>query len=371
MIKRFILMFLVVGLVLGGVFGFKFFVAVKTKEFMAKMPEPAQTVSSVKVGMESWQPNIEAVGSLRAVQGADLSSEVAGIVKAVSFESGGDVEKGAALIQLRAEEDIARLEALTAAEKLAVITLQRDQKQLRNQAVSQATIDNDQANLDGSRAALAAQKAVVEKKTIRAPFSGHLGIRAVDVGQYVTPGMTLVTLQQLDPIYVDFNLPERSLTQIAKGQKVAAKVEAYPDVVFEGEISAINVKVDEATRNIQARAVFKNAAQLLLPGMFAAVTIETGTAERRLTLPQTAVTYNPYGNTVYVIERGEGETLTARQTFVTLGSVRGDQVAILKGLKEGDEVVTSGQLKLRNGAPVVVNNEIQPSNEAQPKVKDK
>lgn len=370
MIKRLFLMLLVVGLVLGGVFGFKHFVAVKTKGFMAKMPEPAQTVSSVKVTMDSWQPRIEAVGSLRAVQGADLSSEVAGIVKSVSFESGGDVEKGSVLVQLRAEEDIARLEALTAAEKLAVITLQRDQKQLRNQAVSQATIDNDQAALDGSRAALAAQRAVVEKKTIRAPFSGHLGIRAVDVGQYVTPGMVMVTLQQLDPIYVDFNLPEKSLTQIAKGQKVVAKVEAYPDVAFEGEIFAINAKVDEATRNIQARAAFKNAAKLLLPGMFAAVTIETGTAEKHLTLPQTVVTYNPYGNTVFVVDHGEGGKLTAKQTFVTLGPVRGDQVAVLTGLKEGDEVVTSGQLKLRNGAPVAINNEIQPSNEANPRVTD-
>lgn len=371
MIKRLFLMLLVVSLVLGGVFGFKHFVAVKTKEFMSKMPEPVQTVSSVKATLDTWQPKIEAVGSLRAVQGADLSSEVAGIVKAVAFESGGDVEKGAILVQLRAEEDAARLEALTAAEKLAVITLQRDQKQLRNQAVSQATIDNDQASLESARSALAAQRAVVDKKTIRAPFSGHLGIRAVDVGQYVTPGMTMVTLQQLDPIYVDFNLPEKSLTQIAKGQKVAAKIEAYPDVVFEGEIFAVNAKVDEATRNIQVRAVFKNAAHLLLPGMFAAVTIETGAAEKHLTLPQTAVTYNPYGDTVFVVEHGDGDKLTAKQTFVTLGAVRGDQVAVLTGLKEGDEVVTSGQLKLRNGSPVSINNEIQPSNEAHPKVKDK
>lgn len=371
MIKRLLLMLIVVGLVLGGVFGFKVFGMVMMKKYMAKMPEQVQTVSSVKAGIESWQPRIEAVGSLRAAQGADLSSEVAGIVQSVQFESGSDVDKGSALVQLRADEDVARLGALAAAERLSTITLERDRKQFRNQAVSQATIDNDLAALEGARSALAAQRAVVEKRTIRAPFSGRLGIRAVDVGQYVTPGMTMVTLQQLDPIYVDFNLPERSLTQISKGQKVRARVEAYPDDVFEGEIFAVNAKVDEATRNVLVRAAFKNAAHLLLPGMFAAVAIETGVPERHLTLPQTAVTYNPYGNTVFVIERGEGDKLTVKQTFVTLGTARGDQVAVLTGVKDGDEVVTSGQIKLRNGAPVAVNNEIQPSNDAQPKVKDK
>lgn len=371
MIKRLLLMLLLVGLALGGVFGFKMFGMMMMKKYMAKMPEQAQTVSTQKVGLESWQPTLESVGNLRAAQGVDLSSEVAGIVKSLSFESGSDVEKGAVLAQLRADEDLARLDALAASEKLASITLERDKKQFRNQAVSQATVDNGLAALEGARAALAAQKAVIEKKTIRAPFSGRLGIRVVDVGQYVTPGMPMASLQQLDPIYVDFNLPERWLTRVAKGQKVNATLEAYPNSVFEGEIVAINAKADESTRNILVRSAFRNPEALLIPGMFAAVTIKTGAPETHLTLPQTAVTYNPYGDTVFVVERGEGDKLTVRQTFVTLGPARGDQIAVVKGLKEGDEVVTSGQLKLRNGVSVVVNNDIQPSNEAAPNVKDK
>lgn len=367
MIKRMIIMLLLVGLGLGGVFGFKFYGQMKMLEHMAASGNPAQTVSTITAQTEEWQPTLKAVGTLRAVKGADLAAEVAGIIDEIHFESGSDVEAGTLLVQLRNADDIAKLKALEASAKLAEITLQRDEKQLKAQAISQATYDNDAANLTAAKAAVENQKAILDKKSIRAPFAGHLGIRAVDVGQYLNPGSPIVTLQQLDPIYLDFYLPQQSLPQILIGQKVVAKTDAHPDKIFEGEITAIDAKVDASTRNVLIRATFKNPEHLLLPGMYAEASISSGEPERLLTLPQTAITYNPYGNTVYVVESdGEGLKI-AKQVFVTTGMTRGDQIAVLDGIKEGDTIVTSGQLKLRNGSPVTINNNIQPSNDPNPK----
>ena len=370
MTKRMLLMLMAVILVLGGVFGFKIFQGIMIKKYFATMGTPAQTVATAKAEMQSWQPKQEAVGSVRAVNGADLSSESAGIVESVNFESGGDVEKDTVLVQLRVQDDVAKLHALEAVAKLADITYQRDLKQLAIKAISQATADTDAATLEQAKAQLAQQQAVIDKKTIKAPFAGHLGIRQVDVGQYLNPGSVVVTLQQLDPVYVDFNLPEQGLPAIAAGQKISAKVTAYPDQTFEGEISSINAKVDQATRNVQVRATFKNPDHKLLPGMFAAVDIDVGVAQNFITLPQSAITFNPYGNTVYVVD-SSGEKPVAKQVFVTTGTTRGDQITVLSGVKEGDEVVTAGQIKLRNGAPVKVNNEIQPKSDANPKPEDR
>ncbi len=372
MIKRLIFVIVLVGLCVGGMLAFKTMEKTGTKQAIMAGGIPTQTVSATKAVYSDWQPKLEAVGTLRAVNGTDVASEVPGIVESIAFESGGDVEKDAALVQLRADDDRAKLNALAAAEKLAEITLNRDTKQLQSQAVSQATVDNDTATLDSDKAQVAEQQAIVDKKTIRAPFSGHLGIRQVDIGQYVNAGTALVTLQQLDPIYVDFTLPEQSLTQISTGQKVTAKVDAYGNTVFEGEITAIDAKVDGATRNIQVRATFKNPAQQLLPGMFANVTLDVGKSEHLLTLPQTAITYNPYGNTVYIVDDSKDPAKpVARQQFVTTGATRGDQIAILSGIKEGDQIVTSGQIKLRNGMPIKINNDIEPANDANPKPGDK
>ncbi|MBV8060382.1 MAG: efflux RND transporter periplasmic adaptor subunit [Alphaproteobacteria bacterium] len=370
MIKRMIIMLLLTALVLGGIFGYKIFEGMMIKKYMSAGGPPPQTVSTLQAKQESWQPKLEAVGSFRAVNGADISAEVPGIISTLSFESGADVEKDAVLVQLRAEDDIAKLHTLEAAARIADITYQRDLKQLAVQAVSQAVVDNDLATLDGARAQVAAQQALVDKKTIKAPFAGHLGIRQVDVGQYLNAGTAIVTLQQLDTLYVDFNLPETALPKISVGLKVTATVEAQGNAAFEGEISSINAKVDEGTRNIQVRATFKNADRKLLPGMFAKLSVETGAPVNFITLPQTAITYNPYGNTVYVIDSTDASKPVAKQTFVTLGDARGDQIAVTSGVKEGDEVVTSGQVKLRNGAAVIINNSVQPSNDAAPKPQD-
>ncbi len=371
MTKRMVIMLVAAGVVLAGVFGFVTFRSVMIGKFLASQSNPPQTVSTTEAGYQEWQSRLEAVGTLRAVNGADLAPEVAGIVEKILFNSGDDIEKGAVLVQLRAEDDIAKLHSLEATAGLAETTYKRDRKLVRVQAVSQATLDTDAANLKNAKAQVEAQKAVLAKKTVRAPFAGHLGIRAVDVGQYVNAGTTLVTLQALDPIYVDFSLPQQNLDEIKIGQAVAAKVDTYPDKTFTGKIQAVNSRVDTATRNVQIRATLDNPSHTLLPGMYATVDIEVGAPTRHITLPQTAITYNPYGSTVFIAdEKGKDAKgkpqLVARQTFVTTGATRGDQVAVLKGVKEGEKVVTAGQMKLRNGTPLIINNEIQPADNPHP-----
>ena len=376
MIKRMLIMLILVGAVLGGLFGFKTFVNGKIQEAMAGMANMPQTVSATKAETSDWQPRIDAVGSLRAVRGAELSLEVPGVVETISFQSGDEVKAGQVLLTLRKEDEEARLQSLEATASLAQITYDRDVKQLKAQAISQAIVDNDEANLRNARAQVAVQKAILDKKTLRAPFDGKLGLRQVDLGQFLSAGTEIATLQSLDPIFIDFLLPQQAVAQITVGEKVRAKVDAFPGRTFEGKITAINPKIDTGSRNVQVRATVSNADQKLLPGMFATVELDTGTAQRLVTLPQTAVSYNPYGSLVYIVdEKGQGPDgkpqLAARQVFVTTGATRGDQVAILKGVSEGDTVVTSGQIKLRNGVPVVVNNSAVPTNDAAPKIVDK
>jgi membrane fusion protein, multidrug efflux system len=368
---RMMVMLILVGLVFGGVFGFQAFKNAMIKKFMSAMASPAQTVSTVTATVEEWQPQIEAVGSLRAVNGADLSFEVPGIIKELHFKSGDDVSIGDILATLRADDDIARLEALQATANLSEITYQRDQEQFRIKAVSQATLDTDVANVKNANAQVAQQQAVVNKKTLRAPFAGHLGVRAIDIGQYINAGTTVVTLQALDPIYADFFLPQQALTQVRLEQVVTVRIDTYPNQDFPGTITAINPKVDLATRNVQVRAALKNPDRRLLPGMYATVSISAGDRQRYVTLPQTAVTYNPYGETVFVVdsksEDAQGKPqLTARQIFITAGSKRGDQVAILSGVEQGQTVVSAGQMKLRNGSPLIIDNAIQPTADADP-----
>jgi membrane fusion protein (multidrug efflux system) len=375
MTKRMVIMLIGVAIVLGGVFGFQAFKAVMIKKFMATLASPPQTISATRAGLSQWQPQIEAVGSLRALNGADLSLEVSGVVDAISFQSGDDVKAGDVLLKLRSDDDVAKLQSLQAVADLNEITYERDQKQFKLQAVSQATIDTDVANLKNAKAQVAQQQAILDKKTLRAPFAGHLGIRAVDLGQYLSAGTTIVTLQALDPIFMDFFVPQQAVDQIRIGQHVNVKVDAYKDRTFAGEISALNPRVDASSRNVQIRATLKNPDHKLLPGMYATVDIATGTPQDLVTLPQTAITYNPYGDTIYVVDtkaeaNGKPQQI-ARQTFVTTGATRGDQVAVLKGVNEGDMVVTAGQLKLHNGSVVFIDNSVTPTADAAPNVIDR
>lgn len=370
MIKRMIIMLLLAGLVFGGIFGFQSFKAKMIQKAMASLSAPTQTVSAATATSQPWQSQIEAVGSLRAMNGADLALEASGIVDELRFNSGDDVEAGQTLLRLRNDDDISKLRALEATADLAQITYDRDQKQFKAQAVSQATLDTDAANLKNARAQVAEQQALLDKKILKAPFAGRLGIRAVDLGQYLAAGTTIVTLQSLDPIYADFYLPQQALEQIRVGQTVTIKVDTYPGQTFSGQISAIEPKVDASSRNLQVRATLKNPSRKLLPGMYATVDIDVGEPQRYVTLPQTAIGFNPYGNTVYIVDQAKdasGQTrLVARQTFVKTGPVRGDQIAVLDGVKEGETVVTAGQTKLRNGSPVAIDNSIQPLADANP-----
>ena len=374
MTKRMVIMLAVVVALFGGLFGFKAFQASMMKKYMSFQMPPA-TVTAMKAEFQTWQPQVKAVGSLRAVRGVDVSSEISGLVRSLHFRSGEWVEEGQVLVELNADADIAQLHAYQAGADLANTSYARDKKQFDIQAVSQATLDAEAADLRSKRAQVAQQQAIVDKKTIRAPFSGRLGISTVNPGQYVNPGDKIVTLQDLNLLYVDFYLPQQELARIVRGQAVAVTTDTYPGRTFMGKITVLNPKVDADTRNFQVEATISNPKHELLPGMYATVDVRAGMVERYLTLPQTAVTYNPYGDTVFIVqEKGPGKEgkplLTVQQSFVSLGLTRGDQVAILSGVKEGDMVVTSGQLKLRNNSAVVINNKVQPTNEKEPKPVD-
>ena len=375
MTKRMVIMLVLAGVVFGGIFGFQAFKGKMMKKFMSSMGNAPQTVSTITAGYQEWLPQLEAVGSLRAVNGVEVSPEVSGTVAALNFKQGEDVKKGKVLVELVADSDVARLHSLQAASALAKTTYSRDKQQFEFKAISQQVLDIDKANLMQADAAVAEQQAMVNKKYIHAMFSGRTGIRQVSVGQYLNAGTPVVSLQALDPIFLDFSVPQQNISMISHGQKVIATSDAYPAEQFTGRIVVINPEVDTTTLNVKVRVELKNPEHRLLPGMYATVDISTGKPQRYITLPQTAVTYNPYGNIVFLTEQqGKDDKgkpkLVVKQVFVTTGETRGDQVAVLKGIKEGDTVVTAGQVKLHNGSPVTINNDIQPSNEPNPEPKD-
>ncbi|MBE3026857.1 efflux RND transporter periplasmic adaptor subunit [Janthinobacterium sp. GW458P] len=347
------------------------------RQLMASSPKPApQTVSATIIRKVDWQPHLSSVGTLVAVRGVDVTSEIAGLVRTINFKSGQEVRAGQVLLQLNADADLAQLRALEAAAELAASVLARDRQQFAVQAISQAQIDNDAADLKSKQALAAQQAALVAKKTIRAPFAGKLGITTVNPGQYLNPGDKIVTLQTIDPIYVDFYIPQKQLGGLQVGQVLNLTSDAHANTAFAGKVSAISSKVDPATRNVQVEATVANPQRQLLPGMFANVHVEVGGKQPYLTLPQTAITYNPYGSTVFVVHPApppkagapppKAGELVVQQVFVTTGETRGDQVAVLTGLTEGQQVVTSGQIKLKNGSPVVISNVVEPRNNPQP-----
>jgi membrane fusion protein (multidrug efflux system) len=269
-------------------------------------------------------------------------------------------------VHLNADSDIATLHSLEAAADLAGTVYARDKIQFEAQAISQAQLDADAADLKNKRAQAAAQAALVEKKTLRAPFDGRLGITTVNPGQYLNTGDKVVTLQELDPVYVDFRLPQEQLAQVHPGLEVRLSLDAFPGETFAGKVTAVDPLVDSGSRNFQAEATVPNPGRRLLPGMFVRVTVLSGAKQSYLTLPQTSITFNPYGSTVFLVVKDDKGKLTARQDFVTTGPTRGDQIAVLKGIKEGDQIVTSGQLKLKNGTPLDISTLAQPANAPDP-----
>ena len=370
MTKRMLIMLGCIVLLIAGLAFGKY---LQIKQLIASAPKAgAQTISAAKAEALEWQPQLSSVGTVSAFRGVDIGSEITGLVRQVHFKSGQNVKRGAVLIELNADADLAQLRALEAGAELSATVLKRDQAQLAVEGVSQAQVDADMADLKSKRALVAQQAALVEKKTIRAPFDGRLGISTVNPGQYVNTGDKLVSLQTIDPIFVDFFLPQKQISSVKLGQNLKLRSDAFPGQEFVGQISAINPKIDTATRNVQIQASLSNQKQLLLPGMFANVAIDVGDKNKYITLPQTAITYNPYGSTVFVVKDGDkkdeqGQIVkVAQQVFVTTGATRGDQVAVLKGIEVGQMVVTSGQLKLKNGTPVIIDNSVQPKNSPNP-----
>ncbi len=374
-VLRIVIVLLVLGLVGGGLIGFHQFKAGILRQVTAGIRSQLPTVATATATVQAWQPELNVTGSLRASAGADLSAEIAGIVGELHFESGNDVAAGTLLLRLRPNDDDAKLAQLQAAADLAAVTYQRDLRQLRAQAVAQSTVDTDAGNLKSAQAQVAAQQAIIAEKFVRAPFTGRLGIRQVDLGQYLSPGTKIVTLQALDPIFMDFYLPQQEFSRTKIGQAVTVNVDAYPGRDFAGKISAIDAEADSSSRMIQVRATLQNADHALLPGMFATARIAAGDVQNLVTIPQAAVSANPYGSLVYVLHQdgtdGDGKPKQiARQVFVTTGATRGDQIAVLKGVSDGDTIVTAGQLKLRNNQQVLINNSVQPSDLADPVPRD-
>lgn len=357
MIKRLLLTLAALIVVFGGIFGWKYY---QLRQFQAKMsqPPPPATISSATATTEQWQPTLDAVGSLVAAQGVSVNNEVAGHVSRILFDSGQRVEEGEALVQLEDSSDRAELDGLVAERHLAELQFERTKTLFQKSTVSRADYDEAHAKLESAQARVVAKQALIRKKTVRAPFSGQLGIRQVNLGQYLPPGSEIVLLQQVDPIYADYSLPERFYDQVSPDQKIELTVQAYPDRVFSGRIAALNPGIDPGTRSIRIRARLENPENLLRPGMFAS--INTLLPQRRdvLTVPRTAVTYNPYGDAVFVIVEQDKQLVVENRTIET-GDVRGERIEVVEGLKPGDRVVSAGQVKLRNGQAVEIDNSVK------------
>ena len=378
--KRMILMLIAAIVVFGGVFGIKALIGAQTNKFFDNMPQPAAAVSTATARQLAWSDDAEAVGTFVAVNGTDVTTESGGVVRSIEVDAGQPVRAGAVLVRLNSANEEATLRSLEASAKLAKVQADRWRKLGADKLVSLDDVQSKVTAAATAQAQVDAQRALIEQKTIRAPFSGVLGIRKVNLGQFVSPGDAIVSLQQLDPIYLDFSLPEQRIGQLVEGSMVRATVDAMPGAVFDGKVTAIEPLVDPNTRNFKAQATVQNPDGKLRPGSFAHVGFALGGERQVVVIPQTAVSFNPYGNAVFVIskvKRKDGETdmqgkpltgdkLIVTQRFVKTGATRGDLVAITDGLKPGEQVVTSGLLKLRNDAEVTINNKVQPSAEAQP-----
>ena len=369
--KRMIWMLIGVFVLMGLIIGFNLFKTIMIKKYLAGAGSPPATVTTMVVADDEWQPQLTASGSLRAYRGVELSTEVNGLVKNVYAKSGMDVKEGYLLMAMVQDSDRAQLQALQAQADLAKVVNERDRQQLAIEAISKNAFDSSSADYKAKSAQVDQQAALVAKKNLKAPFSGRIGVVSINPGQFINSGDKIMTLQTIDPIFVDFTVPQSLVAQIKKDQVVRVNSDGFGDQLFKGKITAISPKVDSNTRNIQVEALVSNPDKKLLPGMFANLKIDSGETLRYITVPQTAVTYNPYGSVIYIAKQGTGkdgkESLEAQQVFVTTGPTRGDQVAILKGIKVGDTIVTSGQLKLKNGTPLIVNNSVVPANNANPK----
>jgi membrane fusion protein (multidrug efflux system) len=331
---------------------------------------PVETVSTAVVVAEKWERSVESVGSLRAVQGADLSTESSGVIAKILFENGQEVKKGDLLVELDHETELANLRSAEAEADLARTVYERTKRLRVNSTVPQSDLDAAESQLRKMTALVEQLKATISKKQLTAPFSGRLGIREVNLGQFVDNGDKIVSLQSLDPIFVDFLLPQQLIAGLAVGQPLKLITDVYPGRSFEGKLTAINSEIDPVTRNIRLQGTLQNADGALRPGMFARVILTLGEAEEVVSVPATALISAPYGDSVFVLESETAEDgvsrTVARQRFIRTGRTRGDFASVTQGVKPGEKVVTAGAFKLRNGTPVEVNNDLAPQPELAP-----
>lgn len=356
----------IVAVLIGGLAAFQLLIKpAMIKGFVSKMVPPPSTISTEVAKSESWIPKLPSVGSLTAIQGIDVTSQIAGVVTGIGFESGQDVVAGAKLVTLESAVEQADLASNRATLQQTELDLKRQNDLSKRAYASEAVQQAAQAKRDSAAASVQRTSALITQKTIVAPFNGRLGIRKVELGQYVAPGTALVTLQALDPIRVDFPVPEQELARLKVGQAIEVLVDAFPGTTFTGEIESLDARVSLDTRSLLVRARLANPDKKLLPGMFANVSVLQNSATPRVTVPRTAVTYSLFGDSVYVIKsappadpaQGGAEPMTtAERRFVRVGEAREDRIAIVEGVAVGDVVVTSGQLKLQNGARVKIDN---------------
>jgi membrane fusion protein (multidrug efflux system) len=352
---------------------------VKFKQIQAAIEQgasyqpPPEAVTTVVANAEHWPATLSAIGTAVAVHGVTVSADLPGVVERIAFDSGRKVQEGEVLVALDTKQERAQLEAAEAQRDLADLNYERMKGLRRKGVVAQAEYDRAEAEAKQAKARVAEIAATIERKTIRAPFSGLLGIREINLGEYLRGGDPVVPLQSLHPIYVNFSVPQQVVGELRVGAEVEVSIEGA-ESAEKGKITAVNSIIDEATRNLEIQATFDNTDGMLRPGMFVEARVTVGEGSSLIALPSSSVSYAPYGDSVFIVEDIEapnGQTYRGlRQQFVTLGPSRGDQVAILSGVSSGEEVVSSGVFKLRAGAAVVVNNEIQPSNDPAPKPED-
>lgn len=372
MIKK--ILFTLAGLLLliGALAGVKFLQFQTMSATGARSAPPPETVTVIEVKQDRWQPTLNAIGSVTAVQGVTLSAEEAGTVRRIAFESGATVREGQLLVEFDVQVEQAQLRSATANAELARANLARARDLRAKNMVSQADLETNEAQAKQAEAQIDNYRAVIAKKTLHAPFAGRTGIRQINLGQFLNAGDPIVSLQSLDPVYVDFALPQQRLAQLQVGMTVRVATDAFPGQSFTGELTAMNPEVELATRNIRLRATLANPQGLLRPGMFVTVAAELPATEPVLMIPATAVLYAPYGDSVFVVEEKKDEKTGAagkvlNQRFVHLGRTRGDFVVVTSGLEAGQTVVTTGVFKLRNGMSVVVDNQLAPDFQFAPK----
>ncbi|MGL6160049.1 efflux RND transporter periplasmic adaptor subunit [Microbulbifer sp.] len=365
--KRMLLMLLGCALLFGGIFAFKIFGNYMMNRAFDTMPQPPATVTSTAAEIQTWRESLSSVGTVRAVNGVEVTTQAQGVVSAIHFKSGQTVNKGELLLELFAEPEKAQLQVLQAELRLARRNHRRTSILSERGVATEAELDQTLSTLEQVLANIEVQRATVDERRVTAPFSGKLGIRLVDLGQNLDPGQAVVSLQQLDPIYVDFFLPEKYFSRVAPQQSVNLASDAYPKKVFQGRITAIAARVDSDSRNFQVQATLRNPEQKLRPGMFAEVSVELPAQRRLVVVPRTALSFAPYGDAVFVLQQSkEGDGLVAQKRVVKTGEERGDLVEIVQGLREGEQVATSGLLKLRNGSPVNIDNANKPPADTNP-----